>query len=159
MASSDIPCPPAQIESTCQQCHVQSKNSKICSRCKAVVYCGRDCQKAAFRRHKTNCKIVEAAREKMENEEGLLLASKPNLWRDIDNMGHFWGLVRPRPYCRARKVHAIKLMKLGQAETNFLAFKKALDEFLELHRLSHGDNQGVRAYIPFLLLILDRRYI
>ena len=158
MESSEIPRPPAQIELTCQQCHVQTENCKICSRCQATVYCGRDCQRAAFGRHKTNCKIVKDAREKMENEEGLLLASKFNPWKNNDVMGRFWDQVKPRPYCRARKVHAIKLMRLGQGETNFLAFKKALDEFLELHRLTHGDNQGVRTYIPFLLLILDRRY-
>eukprot|EP00977_Amphora_coffeiformis_P022399 scaffold10860_cov182-Amphora_coffeaeformis.AAC.16 len=41
---------------TCAYCHKTStKKLLCCARCKTVSYCGKDCQKAAWKAHKTQC--------------------------------------------------------------------------------------------------------
>jgi len=40
----------------CDHCGVESSDTKICAVCKTVRYCGRDCQRQAWKTHKENCK-------------------------------------------------------------------------------------------------------
>eukprot|EP00931_Biecheleriopsis_adriatica_P093273 TRINITY_DN67015_c0_g1_i1.p1 TRINITY_DN67015_c0_g1~~TRINITY_DN67015_c0_g1_i1.p1 ORF type:complete len:453 (-),score=104.59 TRINITY_DN67015_c0_g1_i1:179-1402(-) len=49
----------------CHQCGKVSNDLKQCSGCKAVAYCSRECQKAAWKTHKHSCE--EAARLKLES--------------------------------------------------------------------------------------------
>ncbi|KAL7526279.1 hypothetical protein ACHAWF_001707 [Thalassiosira exigua] len=44
-----------QQDSGCGNCGVVSASNKRCSRCKAIVYCSRGCQRAHWRAHKQNC--------------------------------------------------------------------------------------------------------
>ena len=60
--------------------------------------------------------------------------------------GHFWDLVRTRPYMRARFALADRLESLGRRD-------EALEHYLELLRLNPRDSQGVRERaLPALLL-------
>ncbi|KAL7478709.1 hypothetical protein ACHAW6_004458 [Cyclotella cf. meneghiniana] len=50
-----------QSESTCENCQViVTGKLQQCSRCKSVVYCGRDCQVAHWKNHKIVCKDLAA---------------------------------------------------------------------------------------------------
>lgn len=41
---------------TCGQCQKESNDLKVCSRCTLIYYCNPDCQKKAWKTHKTICK-------------------------------------------------------------------------------------------------------
>ena len=50
---------------TCAYCHkVSEKKLRVCSRCKKVTYCDRDCQKKAWKAHKKICVPVENSKVK-----------------------------------------------------------------------------------------------
>lgn len=42
----------------CVACEMQPKQFKVCSRCRTVRYCGRDCQVADYKQHKKACKAA-----------------------------------------------------------------------------------------------------
>lgn len=139
----------------CAGCGTFSKDCKSCSRCKTSKYCSKKCQQDAFHIHKQSCKTIRQYRTTMEHEERMLRSSYENPWDG--GMGHFWGLVDPRDYCRARTSLAFEQMDLANKEKNPYAYQLALANFLELMRMSHGDNIGCRFVVPFLLLALDRK--
>jgi tetratricopeptide (TPR) repeat protein len=66
-----------------------------------------------------------------------------------EDAGHFWGIVRTRPYMRARFGLAQTLEGLGERDA-------AIEHYRELLRLNPGDNQGVR-YVLLAALMLARR--
>eukprot|EP00804_Cyclotella_cryptica_P013918 CCRYP_002436-RA/>CCRYP_002436-RA protein AED:0.29 eAED:0.29 QI:0/-1/0/1/-1/1/1/0/523 len=50
-----------QSESVCENCQANVAGKlQQCSRCKSVIYCGRDCQKAHWKEHKMVCKDLAA---------------------------------------------------------------------------------------------------
>lgn len=54
-----------------------------------------------------------------------------------EHKGHFWGLLKTRPYMRARQGLADSLWSLGQEE-------KAIAHYEAILELNPGDNQGIR---------------
>ncbi len=62
-----------------------------------------------------------------------------------EEAGHFWGILRTRPYMRARTGVAECLWEMGEAEY-------AIEHFRELLRLNPNDNQGNRYLLARLLL-------
>jgi hypothetical protein len=46
--------------------------SFLCSRCRVVPYCSRDCQQAHFKEHKADCKQIKAARKRVAAMETAL---------------------------------------------------------------------------------------
>ena len=66
-----------------------------------------------------------------------------------DDAGHFWEMVRTRPYMRARFGLAQTLQALDRID-------EAIDHYRELLRLNPNDNQGVRIVLLPLLLALGR---
>ncbi|MGH7325122.1 MAG: tetratricopeptide repeat protein [Candidatus Rokuibacteriota bacterium] len=63
--------------------------------------------------------------------------------------GHFWGIVRTRPYMRARFGLAQCLEALDRRE-------EAIEHYRELLRLNPGDNQGVRYSLLAALMLAAR---
>jgi ST7 protein len=63
--------------------------------------------------------------------------------------GHFWGVLKTRPYMRAR---------LGLAHSLWVAGRRdeAVQHLQDMLRLNPGDNQGVRYTLAGFLLFLDR---
>lgn len=139
----------------CGNCDRKSSDCKVCSRCRVMYYCNQKCQKQAFKYHKDSCKAIKSAYDQMKRlERPLHRCYGEDLF--VTSVGHFWGLVNPRDYCRARFMYAEILIQAGIDEDNNYAYEEALANYLELMRLSHGDNQGVRSHTPFVLLILKR---
>ncbi len=66
-----------------------------------------------------------------------------------EETGHFWGIVRTRPYMRARFGLAQCLEALDRRD-------EAIDHYRELLRLNPGDNQGVRYSLLAALLLAGR---
>lgn len=66
-----------------------------------------------------------------------------------EETGHFWGLIRTRPYMRARLGLAQCLEQLGR-------MSEAFDHYRELLRLNPNDNQGVRYLLLPALLAAGR---
>lgn len=64
-------------------------------------------------------------------------------------VGRFWGMVRTRPYMRARLGLAQCLEALDRRED-------AIEHYRELIRLNPGDNQGVRYSLLAALLLAGR---
>lgn len=54
-----------------------------------------------------------------------------------EDVGHFWGLLKTRPYMRARAGLAQCLWMLGEHQ-------KAIEHYTEMLRLNPNDNQGIR---------------
>jgi tetratricopeptide (TPR) repeat protein len=71
----------------------------------------------------------------------------PDIMRD--EAGHFWGIVRTRPYMRAKMGLAHCLQTMNRVE-------EAIDEYQDLLRLNPNDNQGVRDVLLPLLLVAGR---
>lgn len=66
-----------------------------------------------------------------------------------ENAGHFWGLLKTRPYMRALEGVASCLWQLGRKE-------EALNHYNQLLHLNPNDNQGIRYVLADLLLSLNR---
>jgi len=66
-----------------------------------------------------------------------------------ENAGHFWGLLRTRPYMRALEGMAACLWQMKLED-------KALKVYQEMLRLNPNDNQGIRYLMINLLLGLNR---
>ena len=71
----------------------------------------------------------------------------PDIMRD--EVGHFWGIVKTRPYMRAKMGLAHCLQKMNRTE-------EAISQYQELLRLNPNDNQGVRDVLLPLLLVVGR---
>ena len=66
-----------------------------------------------------------------------------------DEVGHFWGIVKTRPYMRAKLGLAHELQAMNRLE-------EAIGEYQDLLRLNPSDNQGVRDVLLPLLLVAGR---
>jgi tetratricopeptide (TPR) repeat protein len=62
-----------------------------------------------------------------------------------EDVGHFWGILKTRPYMRARAGLAQTLWMMGERQ-------KALEHFRDMLRLNPNDNQGLRYVLINLLL-------
>ena len=54
---------------TCESCGVSIKRIHVCSRCRKVAYCNRQCQQNHWKQHKKMCSTPTANKKKMEVEE------------------------------------------------------------------------------------------
>ena len=73
-----------------------------------------------------------------------------------ENVGHIWGIPFLRDYCRARVFLADKFLYMAHMEEVEHIYQKGLGNYLELLRLIHRDNMGLRDKVPFTLLNLNR---
>jgi len=47
------------VDITCENCLKKAVNKLVCSTCKGVLYCNRECQVADWKRHKSNCVVIQ----------------------------------------------------------------------------------------------------
>ena len=71
---------------------------------------------------------------------------KESFERDV---GHFWGMLKTRPYMRARA-------GLAQALWDHGDYDEAIGHWRDMLRLNPADNQGIRYILAARLLYLDR---
>lgn len=53
----------------CSRLEQKSEKFKKCARCKSTYYCGRECQKKDWKRHKKSCFNIFAEYEKQYNRK------------------------------------------------------------------------------------------
>ncbi|KAI0700498.1 hypothetical protein C8T65DRAFT_657550 [Cerioporus squamosus] len=56
----------------CEWCSKSSRELRRCAGCDSALYCNRECQKAAWQRHKTSCKAIANCARGKPNEELVL---------------------------------------------------------------------------------------
>ena len=95
------------LQNVCNGC-LKSENIelKTCSQCHIMKYCSETCQKENFPDHKKDCKKIKKLTDNVERLAGKL-RSYSDFGQPAENyfeahVGHFWGLVETRDYCRAR---------------------------------------------------------
>ena len=74
---------------TCSQCGKQGTGFKRCSICKDASYCGAECQKAAWKKHKKTCKKPMALAAALNTDfvqelfENIKKADQASDWRGV----------------------------------------------------------------------------
>jgi tetratricopeptide (TPR) repeat protein len=121
--------------------------ARICFALKALHIC-RDCADAYSLLAEEAALDEEQARDLYA--EGVAAAERalgPQFFEE--NAGEFWGVIRSRPYMRARNGLAQVLWALGQRD-------EAISHFKDLLRLNPGDNQGIRYVLVSHLFQMNR---
>jgi len=161
------------IKNRCENCitefmgrKYEVDDLKTCSRCKLMRYCSVQCQKKDWNKkefgHKELCKeissmtvrvseLTEALRQYTDWDENTY-----DLWQNEESVGHFWGMFGTRDYCRARYDLGSKILKTAYSEDDEYLYEIGLAHLMELLRLIHGDNLGIRHEVPYYLLNMNR---
>lgn len=134
-------------------CLAQGKVLNQCSRCHIAGYCSKECQKVHYEEHKAFCMKLKKLRQAMAKDERRL--QRHDMF-DNANVGHFWGLHETRPYCRARHAVGEVLLHRGEQLNRAPLCELALTHYMELLRLIHGDNMGIRSEVPAIMVALGR---
>lgn len=132
---------------------------KKCSRCRAVFYCDEQCQRTNWTEHKPYCKEIHAMETKVEAATDALISFGKRKGIDYfeEEIGRLYGYLEARPYLYARVDLCHALEKCGKEQDSLRAIELSLDHMLDVMRLNHGDNIGLRDIAPFLLLALNRK--
>jgi len=152
---SEVNVTPLSQQFQCSNCGQPSVSS--CSRCSAIRYCGKECQEAQWPSHKSICKEIKTQKNKTDQEADPLRnyvhfgGRRPTNIFQTD-VGHFWGFVDPRDYCRARFFWAVALHKCGTKNNSLLALELATEHLFDLMWLCRGDNLGARFLLANVLL-------
>ena len=154
-----------KVEEACLGCRqTESGNPlelKTCSRCKVAKYCSVDCQKKNYVEHKVDCRTIKKLTKQVDElSEDLrnCTLSRSRIPVDVfkNHAGHFWEIQETRDYCQARMNLAVEIYITGVKSGSKSILEVALGHYLELLRLNHNDNMGIRLSVPFLLMELDR---
>jgi hypothetical protein len=139
----------------CGFCGITEKLLR-CSRCKVISYCSTEHQAAHRPDHKSGCNAVAKKSHTVDKEEQELRSHPADVVTPADvftnGVGHFWGFLATRPYMRSR----FALVGALQQVKTFDSVQAQLDHLLDMLRLCRGDNMGLRAHVPALMLRLNR---
>ncbi|XP_066921074.1 uncharacterized protein [Clytia hemisphaerica] len=155
---SDVFVSPRSTSFKCSNCSKGDAENR-CSRCTAVKYCSKECQKDHWVKHKTHCNEIKR-RTKILAKEAETLRQFYELEDLLPGslfkvaIGIFWRLVEPRNYCKERLGLALKLRSCGMKNNSKLALELSVEHMLDLIWLCRGDNLGVRLHIPSILCVL-----
>jgi hypothetical protein len=135
----------------------QRTNLLQCGACRGVNYCGDEHQRADRPQHKTCCEIVKKVLADLQTAESALRETEEDTpampGRPFENaVGSFWLWKATRPYMRARFDVMMALLNIRTGE----AVRAALGHALDMLRLCHADNLGVRNYVAAMYLRLGR---
>lgn len=145
----------------CAECHRPGEH--LCSACKGVYYCSKNCQANHWKAggHKKFCKSIQSAMAKYLEEEEKLRHCDDNLMGmpmdyfdpNNDMLGHFWGIFETRPFCRAL---GTLVKKYSVAEATKKSIYESIIAVLKLHYFNRSDNMGYRDTTPALFLRIDQ---
>jgi hypothetical protein len=142
-------------------CHFcrQVNNTSRCGGCKVVYYCSQEHQAMDRAAHKASCNRIKKERIRLEAQEVTLRAhagdvdTPPNAFEEgREGIGRFWGYKGTRPYMKGRYSLIDTLLEINTTQ----AVETALEHCMDMLRLNHSDNQGIRTIIPALYLRLGR---
>lgn len=136
----------------CKQVETIESQLKLCSRCKLVYYCCKECQVSHFENHKVQCKEIKRAKDCVEFEEKPLQYPN-NLFETAS--GEFYYHFGS-DYILARHDLVKKIHEMAQQMESKYLWDIDLHHHSEMMRLCASDNAGSRFNIPFILLHLDR---
>ncbi|EJD39086.1 hypothetical protein AURDEDRAFT_128526 [Auricularia subglabra TFB-10046 SS5] len=102
--------------SQCNNCWVAQSEVKLflCGKCKAAKYCSKECQKVAWKDHKTHCKVAAANRQLLESSTEKVqpfanaAADLPESKSELHSLLQTW-TNRHRPSLAAALVDALNL--------------------------------------------------
>eukprot|EP01084_Bolivina_argentea_P244037 408921_1 len=139
----------------CFNCNKQLSKLSKCGRCHSAYYCNQKCQKLDYANHKTYCLQYKKLNSLMNQERRILENANENYFEPY-TIGHFWSLAETRNYCQARYTLAEHILVYAECKETQKIYETGLAHFMELLRLIHGDNMGLRDQVPFILLKLNR---
>ncbi|EAU82280.2 hypothetical protein CC1G_08892 [Coprinopsis cinerea okayama7 len=121
-----------------------------CTGCRVVRYCSTEHQHADWSDHKALCKLIGKSHQKLV-EEDAKVRNEPGHWtRPLDAarpfetvVGRFWS------YLMTYVIDILKVNTLDSVRT-------ALDDLLDMLRLSRSDGIGAREIVPALYIRLNR---
>ncbi|KAI0363863.1 hypothetical protein BV20DRAFT_975163 [Pilatotrama ljubarskyi] len=134
------------ITRKCNHCFVTGDEKKLfsCSRCKAMTYCSRECQKADWKNHKGACQnnglLESRLREHESTPQGLLdrlfLVDGVSM-HELDQRLEKWVRFHS-PTLMAATVHALRLpLSVSRSRTHLL--------YVRLAPRGHAEHQGAPA--------------
>ncbi|CAI7647422.1 unnamed protein product [Penicillium pancosmium] len=145
--SNREPC--AKIQSGCGIC---SKDEPLlrCTRCRVMVYCGREHQVEHFPEHKPACKAIERARASLEEQEQIMRdssSSDPFIHGSMNEFG---------PEMRSYILHRCVLVGMIGGINTREAVEKQLEHSMEMLRLCPNDNLGARKTVAPMMIRLNQ---
>ena len=149
----------SETSSKCQ-CAVCCRNAGLltCTACKAVRYCGADCQRKQWKEHKQLCGLIKKMREEVE-----AFAEPLKRFRLSDNMtinifqenlgileydGDGFGVMQS--YASARMGLIDLLKECGVANRSNIAFELAAENSLDLMVLSYREGPWRASFMEFV---------
>ena len=127
----------------------------LCTGCRLMKYCSKRCQREDWSTHKENCREIQKAKKAMDREEKEMLRLEGGGVIQ-QYMGHVWGNIDCRDYCRARLRFADSYLTMAHEEEHASMYEAGLKHYLELQRLIRSDNMGLRDKTPFIMINLNR---
>ena len=147
----------------CFNCGERDVKLSRCSRCHSSYYCSKKCQTNDYPYHKVFClhykklnKRVNKERKKLEKALDFYGNRFSYFTKRHKHIGHFWSLIEPRNYCRATYSFAEHILEQAHNYDCKPLWEIGLSHHMELLRLIHGDNMGIRDKVPFILIELNR---
>ena len=148
---------PLPLKPFCSFCDKGSASLLRCSRCKVVFYCSKAHQAADRPEHKHTCNAIARETERTEKEAAWLSEAHDG-WTSCNpfeiSVGSFWSDSDNRDYMRYRYALVEALDKIGPS--TWTAVQAAHDHVVDMLRLNHRDNMGLRAVLPSLMLRLGK---
>jgi len=148
---------------------------KACTRCRAVKYCGRNCQRNDFKKHDSLCQSIKKVQDELTKIEGTFKKFKLSDGSSPQNIfetqiGDFWNYtnsqhgddkdrpVWPQEYLKKRKEMVDVLWQIADtnAGNNYDATQMILDNCVEMLRLDASNSLDYTHMIAFAFLILGK---
>ncbi|KAJ5749548.1 hypothetical protein N7533_006576 [Penicillium manginii] len=120
-----------------------------CSRCKVMVYCGREHQVAHFPEHKSTCKVIQKAETAQEEAKQMLRKSSSS--DPFIHRTHHFG-----PEIRSYILHRSPLVRVILEINTREAVEKQLEHTMETLRLCPNDNLGAHKTVPPIMILLNQ---
>jgi len=144
---------PRSTSFKCSNCSKDDAEQR-CSRCTAVKYCSKECQKEHWNSHKVFCKDIKKKMILLEKEAAPLRNFfNKNLFKE--EVGNFMRIEQTQLYCQQRFELATAFHVCGMKNNSRLALELAVEHLLDILFLNRGDYLGVRAHIPSMLFMLN----
>jgi hypothetical protein len=136
----------------CKQVEENESHLKLCSRCKLVYYCCKECQVSHFEQHKVQCKAIKRATDSVDYEEKSLKHPIDLFETATGEFYYHFGV----QYILARHDLLKKIHEMAQQMESRYLWEINLHHHSEMMRLCTSDNAGTRFNIPYILLHLDK---